>query len=228
MAKIALIIYGPPGSGKGTQANLAADRLGLIHFDTGKFLESVVHDPANAKDAMIKHEKMLFDTGKLLTPAWVFKMVKKKTEEISKANFGIVFSGSPRTLPEAKGLVPVLIRRYGKKNIFPVILKVTPATSIKRNSNRLLCAFCGMTILNTLIAKKNGLKFCVFCGGSFRRRTLDAVEVIKVRLKEYEERTKPIFQFLRTQGFNPIEISGEPVPYKVFENILRKVTSKMN
>ena len=57
----AIIIYGLPGSGKGTQANLLADKLGLIHFDTGKYLERIVHDPANKKNKIIRRERKNFD-----------------------------------------------------------------------------------------------------------------------------------------------------------------------
>ncbi len=103
--KRAVIIYGAPGAGKGTQANLLSAAKGLIHFDTGKFLELIVHDKDEQKDPEIKKEAKLFDTGKLLSPTWVLKIVKEKTGEIAKAGFGVVYSGSPRTLYEAFGSI---------------------------------------------------------------------------------------------------------------------------
>src|SRR3989344_729575 len=224
MQKSAIIIYGPPGSGKGTQANLIEARLPMaIHFDTGKVLEGVVYDKAKQSDPVIRRERKNFETGKLMTPAWVFKVVKAKTEETARGGFTIVYSGSPRTLPEARGLLPVLIRHYGKKNIYPVVLTVSPATSVERNSKRMLCSVCGMTILNTILPPGTRLKSCVFCGASFRRRTLDNPEVIKVRLKEYHERTEPIFGYLSGQGVGGIKVDGVPAPYKAFSNILKKI-----
>ena len=142
----AIIIYGPPGAGKGTQANLLADVSGMLHFDTGKYIEQVVHDSANRKNKIIQREKINFDSGKLCTPAWVLKITIDKIKELSRAGFGLVFSGSPRTVFEAfgddvnEGVISVLEKLYGKKNIAPVLLRVAPKTSILRNSSRLVCS----------------------------------------------------------------------------------------
>ena len=118
MKKIAVIIYGPPGGGKGTQANLLANKLGLIHFDTGKFLESVIYDSDRKNNNVIKRERKNFETGKLMTPSFVAKEVMQAVNRISKAGWGVVFSGSPRTVYEAQKLPPILEKLYGKKNIF--------------------------------------------------------------------------------------------------------------
>ncbi|MCL4437581.1 nucleoside monophosphate kinase [Patescibacteria group bacterium] len=219
VSKIAIIIYGPPGAGKGTQANLLADHLGGIHFDTGRYLEEYVHDPKNQKSKIVQREKKLFDSGKLLTPSFVLNIVKNKTKEIARANFSIIYSGSPRTIYEAKGLLPILEKLYGKKNIFVFILKVPPEVSIKRNSNRLVCSICGYTLLSHYYPIKNP-KICPVCAGKFYRRTLDNPEVIKVRLKEYENRTKPIFDLTKKRKYKVKEINGTPAPYKVFQKNL--------
>ena len=94
----AIIIIGPPGSGKGTQAKLLAERLGLIHFDTGQHFEKILYDPKNRNNKEFQHERKNFETGKLFTPSWVLKNEKKAVERIAQAGWGIVFSGSPPTL----------------------------------------------------------------------------------------------------------------------------------
>lgn len=227
MPKRAVVIYGPPGSGKGTQADLLARKYGFIHFDTGRYIESVVHNPALQKSAVIRRERKLFDTGILCTPSWVLKVVREATKKISKAGYSIVYSGSPRTLFEAlgdkknKGLFAELKKLYGGKNINIIRLKVGPKTSIKRNSNRLVCSVCGLPILAASKAKS-----CSFCAGPARRRTLDKPEVIKVRLREYEERTLPIVKEAKKLGVKIMEINGEPAPYKVHENIVKKLGLK--
>lgn len=224
--KKVVIIYGPPGAGKGTQANLLANALGFIHFDTGRYLEQVVHDPANKKDRIIQRERKLFDDGILMTPSFVLKVTRKKTEELARAGFGLIFSGSPRTEFEAfgdhqnTGLIEVFEKLYGRKNITPVLLKVKPATSITRNSSRLVCATCGTAVM----AQGCVGKMCPLCGSSLRRRTLDVPKVIKVRLVEYAKRTKPILVGLRKRGYKILEINGEPLPYKVFRTILSKLS----
>ncbi len=238
--KKVVIIYGAPGAGKGTQANLLSAAKGLIHFDTGKFLELIVHDKDAQKDPEIKKEAKLFDTGKLLSPTWVLKIVKEKTGEIAKAGFGVVYSGSPRTLYEAfgsmydpdsaekiavksstPGLISSLEEIYGKKNISVVLLKVKSASSVQRNSNRKICSVCGIAIMYNDTTHHHTT--CPVCGGQLRKRTLDDPEVIKVRLKEYEKRTEPIVKELKKQGYKIHEIDGEPAPYKVHEVIRKKL-----
>src|SRR5216684_407270 len=80
--KIVVMLYGPPGSGKGTQANLIADKLDLVHFDTGKFLEAAVHDPKRQKEKIIQRERKLFDSGILMTPSFVTKEVQRHARRI--------------------------------------------------------------------------------------------------------------------------------------------------
>lgn len=218
MQKIVVILYGPPGSGKGTQANLLEKKFDLIHFDTGRFLESVVHDPKRQAEALVKRERKFFDGGQLMTPSFVLGEVARETRRIHKADFGIVFSGSPRTLYEAKALYPVLEKLYGKKNIFIFELKLPPGRSISRNSSRLLCTVCGYGLLTAYYPKVRP-KYCPVCGGPFYRRTLDKPEVIKIRLREYETRTKPILGMVKKRGYKVGEIDARPVPYKVLAKI---------
>ncbi len=224
----AVMIFGPPGAGKGTQANLLSWTQGFVHFDTGRFLEQVVHDPANQSDSVVQKERELFDTGKLNTPAWVLKIVSKKTQELAKAGMSIVFSGSPRTVFEAfsddadqEGLISVLERAYGKDNIYPILLTVKPESSVHRNVNRKICTVCGNAILYT--DQTHNHTTCPICGAPLRKRVLDNPETMKTRLKEYEERTFPIFDGLKKRGYKLIEIDGEPAPCKVHENILRQL-----
>lgn len=219
------MIYGSPGSGKGTQAYLLEAARGFFHFDTGMHLEQVVHDPANAKNKKIQQERKLFDSGILLTPSWVLSIVKKKAGEIAKAGLDIVFSGSPRTLFEAfgdaknEGLIEFLKKAYGPKNMYVFVLKVSEQTSIWRNSHRRICSTCGAPVLYS----KGSLPHCGFCGSPLRRRTLDKPEVIKVRLKEYRERTEPIIAKLKKMGYRVVLINGEAAPYKVFQSLLKRL-----
>jgi len=223
--KKVIIIYGPPGAGKGTQANLLAAKLGFLHFDTGKYLERFVHDPENQKNLIVKKERVLFDAGKLCTPGWVLKIVRKKTAELARSNFGLAFSGSPRTVFEAfgdsknQGLIEIFEKYYGKKNIIPIALKVAPETSLMRNGGRLVCFTCGTVVLSGNCVGKA----CPICASPLKRRTLDTPEIIKTRLKEYAERTAPILAGLKKRGYRLNKINGEPLPYAVFKNIIRKI-----
>lgn len=214
------MLYGPPGSGKGTQANLLAEKFGLYHLDTGRYIEQVVHDPANRGVKTIQRERRLFDTGFLCTPAWVRSIVEKKTRGIAKAGFGIIYSGSPRTLPEARALIPLLEKLYGKKRVLPFVLKVRPETTRFRNGNRWICHLCGRPLMHTPKVK---YPHCPFCGSALHRRTLDNPRVIGARLTEYRERTEPIFQYLKERGYKLIPVDGEPLPYAVFANLRKAI-----
>lgn len=220
MRKVAIVLYGPPGSGKGTQANLIADKLGVTHFDTGKFLEAVVHDPKRRKDKVIQRERKNFDTGILVTPSFTLREVVRETIRIGKCGLGIIFSGSPRTVYEAKGLYPLFEKLYGKKNVHIFELKLSPADSIKRNSSRLVCHVCGYTLLTKYYPVKKA-KHCPVCAGAFYRRTLDTPEVIKVRLKQYHDRTEPIFEIVKKHGYKINRVDARPAPYRVLNEILR-------
>lgn len=220
--KKVIILYGPPGSGKGTQANLLANKFDVVHFDTGKFLEAMVHAPENQKNPTIKRERKLFDSGILMTPSFVLKMVKEEAGHIHEADYGIVFSGSPRTMYEAEGLMPLLIKLYGKKNIYVFVLEASADLSIKRNSNRLMCKFCGYGLLSAYYPTKNP-KHCPVCGGPFYKRTLDNPATIKIRLKQYAERTEPIFEFMKKLGIKVVKLDARPAPYKVFGRLIKAI-----
>lgn len=237
MKKIAVIIYGPPGSGKGTQANLLAQKMGLIHFDTGKYLESIVHDPLRQKDKIIQRERRNFDTGKLITPSFVYREVSKAAKKIGKAELGIVLSGSPRTVYEAEKFMPILAKLYGRKNIFVFEFQLPPQISIKRNSSRLVCGECGYTLLTAYYPKVRPIrygklshgvkpKFCPVCGGHFYKRSLDKPEVIKVRLLEYKKRTEPVFKVLEKYGYRVKPFDARPAPHKVLRKIVRLISKK--
>jgi len=218
MLKIAVVLYGPPGSGKGTQANLLADKLGIIHFDTGRFLESILHDPKRQKNKKIKEMRRLFDTGKLVTPSWFFKMEKEKIKKVHDAGEGIIFSGSPRTIFETERVLPLLKKFFGSKNIYVFALRIPEAVSVRRNSARLICSSCGSPLLTEYFPAKTP-KYCPRCGAKLYRRTVDNPATIKVRLKEYRERTEPVLGFMKKKGVKVYVIDGRPAPYKIFEKI---------
>lgn len=219
--KRAIIMYGPPGAGKGTQATLLERKFNFIHVDTGRYIEGVVHSPEAKRDPILRREQILFDSGKLCTPSWTLKIIREAATRIGRAGFGLVFSGSPRTLYEAigdkqnPGLVQTLEKFYGKKQITVIFLDIRPQTTLRRNSNRLVCSVCGSPVLAH--AKTS---HCLFCAAPLRRRTLDSPKVIKVRLKEFKERTYPILKEMKRRGWTIKKINAEGKPYKVFDTIV--------
>lgn len=224
--KKVILLYGAPGAGKGTQADLLSRKFGYYHFDTGKYIEQTINDPENLKSKKFQKEKAIFDSGKLNTPSWVLKdIVIKNTKKLAKAGVRMVFSGSPRTLFEAfgdektAGLIETLENLYGKENIGVFYLDVKPESSLFRNGNRAVCSFCGTPVLY----QENRVNVCPFCGAPLRKRTLDDPDTIKVRLEEYKNRTQPILDELKKRGYIINVINGEPEPFKVFEELKQKI-----
>ncbi len=228
MKKI-IAIYGPPGSGKGTQAKLLEANFNFYHFDTGKYIEQLIRDPENLKNKIIQRERKNFESGKLSSPSWVLKIITEKIKKMSKADFSAVLSGSPRTVFEAfgnsknTGLIKTLEKIYGRKNIYFVHLNVAAETSIWRNSHRTVCSLCSAPIL---YKKTKKTIRCPFCDSSARRRELDKPEIIKVRLEEYYERTKPVLERLEKIGYKINYVNGEPPPYKIYQEIVSKLKIK--
>ncbi len=232
---IAVILFGPPGSGKGTQAQLLADKLNLFHFDTGKYIRDILYNPKLKNNAAIKRERRLNESGQLNTSSWVFGIVSKKIKEIDKINKGIILSGSPRTIAEAfgrnsdsNGLMDILEKDYGKKNIFIFILKITAEESIKRNSHRLICSICKTPVLNMPRFRNIKISTCLFCGGKMNHRFDDKKEVISERLKEYENQSQPIIREIKRRNFRIITINGLPLPYKIHRLIMAKTAKFTN
>jgi adenylate kinase len=222
MKRIAVILYGPPGSGKSTQAAMLADRFGLIHFDTGKFLEAEVYDPVRQKEPAIRRERKHFEEGDLMTSNFVYREVSRAVRKLARAGWGIVLSGSPRTLYEAKRLAPLLEKLYGKKHIFIMILELPKRLSITRNSSRLVCTVCKRPLLAAYYPLRRA-RHCPYCGGRLYRRTLDVPDVIRVRLREYKEWTTPVFAYLRSRGHSLHRVGGRAAPYKVLHAIARRL-----
>ncbi len=226
MKQKVIILYGPPGSGKGTQAELLVKKFNFVHFDTGRYLENLFSFPKkeDLKDPVFLKEKENFESGKLCDPSWVLRIVKRETDKIFKSGFSLVFSGSPRTLYEAfgdkkeEGLISFLIKRFKKENIYIFFLKVKAEDSIIRNSHRRICSVCGLPFL-----KEAKIENCVFCGGKLKERVLDKKEVIKVRLIEFKKRTYPIIKEIKKRKMKFFEIDGKKMPYVVHQAILKKL-----
>ena len=141
-----VIILGPPGSGKGTQAELIAGKFNLYNLETSKIIESKVMKAKKGEYALVdgkkyyySHEKELWAKGILCSPPFVSFLVRNQVQELAEVNRGIVMSGSPRTLPEGQDIIPLLKKLYGAHNVKVILLELTPEQTIWRNSNRRIC-----------------------------------------------------------------------------------------
>ncbi|PIQ74659.1 MAG: hypothetical protein COV85_01015, partial [Candidatus Portnoybacteria bacterium CG11_big_fil_rev_8_21_14_0_20_44_10] len=210
-----IILLGPPGSGKGTQATLLAEKLDLYYFETSNIIEMAVHShraeehvEVDGQKYTFGHEKELWEKGILCSPPFVVFLVEKKINELFQSGKGIVFAGSPRTMHEGEKVIPQIEALYGQKNIKIILLELSPEQTIFRNSNRKICELMRHPVLYT--EETRNLKSCPLDGSKLLKRTgLDDPETIKVRIKEYEERTLPLVGFFEKAGLGVKKVNGE-------------------
>jgi len=225
--KLVIILLGPPGSGKGTQAGLLAEKLDLYYLETSKILEESFNLPKKQKFIKVAdkkysyaNEKKLWTKGILCSPPFVSYLVKEKIKQLYKAGENLIIAGSPRTLYEGKEIMPVLEKLYGKKNVRVVLIQVSAQESIFRNSHRRICELMRHPILYSKETKK--LKFCPLDGSKLiRRKGLDDPKTINIRLKEYRERTLPLVKYLEERRLKVKKVNGEGSVSKIFERILK-------
>ncbi len=224
-----IIILGPPGSGKGTQGKLLSEKMGFYYFETSKILEEKFRTKEVSSKAKLKiegktyyfrKEKELWEKGFLCSPPFVTYLVAEKIKELHRVGESLIISGSPRTLYEGKELIPLLKKLYEKKNIDVILLEQKEETSIFRNSHRKICQLMRHPILYTKETAR--LKKCPLDGSELlRRKGLDDPTTIRVRLKEYKERTFPLIDLFLKQNLKIGKIDGEQSVDDVFKDILK-------
>ncbi len=222
-----IILMGPPGSGKGTQAELLAEKLNLYYLETSKILEEKFQEikenefvTVAGKKYFLREEKKSWETGLLCSPPFVTYLVEEKIKKLFKEGKNLVLAGSPRTLYEGKKIIPLLIKLYGRKNIKTIEITLSPEQSIWRNAHRRICQLMRHPILYTKETAK--LIRCPLDGSRLiKREGLDDPETIKIRLKEYKERTYPLINYFKKERLKVTKIDGSPPPSDVFEDILK-------
>lgn len=211
-----IFLIGPPGSGKGTQAELLAKELGFYHFEISKVIEKNFKE-ADQKDKEISHQKEHWISGELVHPELVARWFIKEVGSLKDRVSGFVFSGSGRNLKEIEEELGYLEKIYGKENIAAVEIKLSEEESVKRNSARRICKENRHPIPN--FPEYVNIKVCPEDGSEIITRPLDKPEIIKERYKVYLQETQPVIDYFRQNGYKIVEVNGEQPIEKVFEDI---------
>ena len=230
--KRVVIIMGPPGSGKGTQAELLADRFSLYYLETSKVLEA--RFMAAPKGEFVKvcgkkyymaDEKKRWQTGLLNSDPFTNFLMREKISEYFAKGESLLLAGSPRSIDQAKDLLPFLKKLYGAKNIKVILLEVSAKESIFRNSHRKICELMRHPVLYS--KETENLKNCPLDGSKLlKRKGLDDPKTIKARLEVYRKTTLPMADYFKKQGIAVKRINGSPAPAIVFGNILKALGEK--
>lgn len=188
-----IILVGPPGAGKGTQAESIKKKYDIAHISTGDILRANV----KAGTELGKTAKSYMDAGNLVPDDLIIAMVELRLHEPDTEN-GFLLDGFPRTRRQAEALAG-LLERLGLSLDAVVELDVSDDVVVKRLSSRRVCRQCG-EIYNTLTKPAGTEGVCGICGGEVIRRDDDKESVIRSRLSVFHEQTAPLIEYYRDKG----------------------------
>jgi adenylate kinase len=189
-----LILLGPPGAGKGTQATRIKDRYRIPQLSTGEMLREAV-----AKGTEVGREaKSIMEAGNLVSDEVINRIVAERIDEPDCAG-GFILDGFPRTIPQAEALERMLAER-GLKLDAVVEIRVDNEALVERISGRFSCAKCGAGYHDSFKpTQEPGI--CDVCGSTgLVRRKDDNAETVKARLAAYEAQTAPLLPFYQRRG----------------------------
>ena len=210
-----LILLGPPGAGKGTQAQKIVDRYHIPQISTGDILRVAV----KGKTPLGAKAKEFMDQGKLVPDDLVIGIIEERLKA-SDCRPGFILDGFPRTIAQGEALQPILAK-MGKSIDHVINIEVEDEELVRRLTGRRTCKNCGaMFHMIFYPPQKEGL--CDRCGGPLYQRDDDKEETIRTRLKEYQRQTAPLIQHY--QGKKKLRsIPGTGEQDRIFERIARQL-----
>jgi adenylate kinase len=205
-----IVLLGPPGAGKGTQARLLSERFGLPHISTGEILRRI----AAADTPLGREVRAIQKAGLLVDDAVMARLVLERTEAPDCRN-GFILDGFPRTIGQAK----LLETLHGADRRPPVAVAiVVPAAAlVRRLTGRRSCPSCG-TIYNVYTSPPRVADVCNLDGAALVQRSDDTEEAAAVRIAEYEIETAPLFAFYEGLG-RLITVDGARDPDEIFADL---------
>lgn len=187
-----LVLFGPPGAGKGTQARLIQDRHNLVQIATGEILREEI----KKKTPLGIQVEGIMAEGKYPSDDIILTVFKKCLSQVKDK--GVILDGLPRTMNQAEKITETF-KEMGREINAVIQLVVDEEKMIKRLSSRITCEECGTPYPEGFAAQDGAV--CSKCGSkAFSRRPDDEPEAIKTRLKVYNEQTKPLLNYYSKQG----------------------------
>ena len=209
-----VVFMGPPGAGKGTQAERFAREHGIPKISTGDILREAV----TAGTPLGQKAKAVMDRGDLVGDSLIIPIVRDRLAQADAAR-GFVLDGFPRTVPQANALDEMLVDRGP---IIVVEMQVPDDELVRRVVSRRICSHCGRTAAPS--GDGTSSERCVHCGGPLVSRSDDSEAVVRDRLKVYWRETQPMIAFYHTRPTYG-RIDGAQAPEKVRNALVAKIAS---
>jgi adenylate kinase len=198
---IYVVLLGGPGAGKGTQAQMMAQELGIPQVSTG----DLFREHLKAETELGQLARTYMDRGELVPDKVTLDMVRERLSR-PDCGRGAIFDGFPRTIPQAEGL-DELLREFGEEVTIAPYIKVDPEVLLQRLAGRWTCRQCG-AMYHAILNPPREATVCDICGGQLYQRADDTPETQKRRIDVYFEQTAPLIEWYRSRGLL-VEIDGE-------------------
>jgi len=210
-----IVMMGPPGAGKGTQAKLLASRYGFAHLSPGDLLRQAVKDGTElglkAKDYM--------DAGLLVPDDLIVELIGRNLQDrAGRARGGVIFDGFPRTLPQAEAL-DRLLGEMGRPLDVAVNIVLPEDEAVRRLTGRRVCRVCGANY-HVQYKPPRGQGVCDQCGGPLYQRSDDTEETARARLDVYRRQTEPLVDYYDGLGLR-LDVDGRGEVAEVTERLVR-------
>lgn len=188
-----LVIFGPPGAGKGTQSRVIADKLKILHISTG----DILRDATQRQTELGKKASSYMEAGELVPDELVREMILERIKK-PDVSAGFILDGYPRNVNQAMELDRML-ESLSKKIDLVVNIVISDEEIIRRLTGRRVCDLCGR-VTHVEYEPQLDSDVCDVCGGELKMRTDDSLEAIKNRLKVYYSQTLPVLDYYRAKG----------------------------
>ena len=210
-----IIIFGPPGAGKGTQSDKIVSKYQLFKISTGDLLRNEIKNGT----LLGKRIEEIINSGTLVSDNVINDLIEKVVSN-NKYKNQIIFDGYPRNIQQAKNL-NTLLKKHEQKINLVINLKVSLDLVSKRIIGRLVCSKCGNTFNEFFNSPPQNLTCCK--DGTLKRRSDDNVETVKKRYETYENSTKPLLEYYSKSGLLK-NVGGE----NKIEEIAAKIADFIN
>jgi adenylate kinase len=209
-----LILFGPPGAGKGTQAEQIARNRSIPKISTGDILREAVHNGT----AIGERAKAIMSQGQLVGDDLMIGIIRERIDQPDARN-GFVLDGFPRTVTQAVALDEMML---GRDPLVIVEIAVPQAELLRRLSMRMVCELCGHTAGAGAASGPGGT--CEQCGGKLVQRSDDHDNVIHERLNVYVRQTQPLIEFYQTRPTFR-SVNGSQAPDRVGADLVAAIDS---